>query len=83
MEFYSAIKKNKTSFTAALMDLEMITLSKLYRERQIPYDSMYLWNPRDKTNEQTQNRNKSIDTKNRWLPGGLGVEEKKKIKSFF
>ena len=32
MEYYSAIKKNETSFTAALMDLEMISLSKSDKE---------------------------------------------------
>jgi len=41
-----------------------------------------MWDPKYKRNEQTQNRNMAIDTENRWLPAGSGVEEKKQIKSF-
>jgi len=43
---------------------------------------MCMWDPKYKRNEQTQNRNMAIDTENRWLPAGSGVEEKKQIKSF-
>ena len=31
-------------FAAKWMDLEIITLSKLDRERQIPFDIAYMWN---------------------------------------
>jgi len=51
MEFYSAIKKNGTSFTEALMDLEMITLSQSDREGQMPYDTSYMWNLNSGTSE--------------------------------
>ena len=57
-------------------------LHELYRERQRPYDFLCMWDPKYKRNEQTQNRNMAIDTENRWLPAGSGVEEKKQIKSF-
>ena len=52
MEYYSAIKKNRImSFAATWMQLEMITLSKSERERQIPYDITYMWNLKYGTNE--------------------------------
>ena len=45
MEYYIAIKKDEImSFAATWMDLEMIILSKSDRERQIPYDVIYMWN---------------------------------------
>ena len=45
MEYYSAIKKSEIMpFAATRMKLEMITLSKSKRQRQIPYDITYMWN---------------------------------------
>ena len=45
MEYYSAIQKNEMMpFAAARMDLELIILLKLERERQIPYEISDLWN---------------------------------------
>ena len=45
MEYYSAIKKNETMpFAATWMDLEIIILSEVRRERKIPHDITYLWN---------------------------------------
>ena len=47
MEYYSAIKKNEIMPLAATwMDLEIIILSevKSNRERQISYDTTYMWN---------------------------------------
>ena len=45
MEYYSAIKKNGiTPFAATWMDLEVITVSKSDRERQIQHDIAYMWN---------------------------------------
>ena len=42
MEYYSAIKKNEImSFAAIWMDLEIIILSKLGRDK---YDIAYMWN---------------------------------------
>ena len=42
---YSAIKKNEIMpFAAIWMDLEMIILSKSEGERQITYDSNFMWN---------------------------------------
>ena len=54
MEYYSATDKNKIMpFTVAWMDLEMTILSKVMseRERQIPYESTYMWNLKYSTNE--------------------------------
>ena len=55
MEYYSAIKKNEIiPFAATWMDLEIIILneSKSDRERQLLYDSAYMWNLKKKgTNE--------------------------------
>ena len=45
MEYYLAIKRNEIMpFAARWMDLEIIILSKSNRERQIPYDTTYMWN---------------------------------------
>ena len=45
MEYYSAIKKNEIMpFAATWMDLEIIILSKSDRERQVSYDTTYMWN---------------------------------------
>ena len=52
MEYYSAMKKNEIMpFAATWMDLEMIMLSEVRRERQIPYDITYMWNLKYDTNE--------------------------------
>ena len=40
--------------------------NKLDRKKQIPYDFTYMWNLKNKTNEQTkQKRNRLIDTENK------------------
>ena len=51
MEYYSAIKKNEIMpFAATWMDLEI--LMKSDRERQISYDTAYMWNlKKNDTNE--------------------------------
>ena len=53
MEYHSAIKKNKIiPFAATWMQLEIIVLSELsQKERQIPYDIIYVWNLKYGTNE--------------------------------
>ena len=43
-------KKRMTPFAATWMSLEMITLKKSERERQIPYVT-YMWNLKYDTNE--------------------------------
>jgi len=50
------------------MDLEGIMQSKMsVRERQIPYDFIYMWDLQNKTNGLTkQNRNRFMDTENKW-----------------
>ena len=54
MEYYSAIKKNEIlPFATTWMDLESIMLSEIDRERHILYDFTYMWNLKNKTNEQT------------------------------
>ena len=53
MGYYSAIKKNKMRPSAATwMDLEIIILSEVKSdtERQI-YDTAFMWNLKNKTNE--------------------------------
>ena len=51
-EYYSAIKRNEIMpFAATWMDLEVITLSKSERQRQISYDITYMWNLKYDTNE--------------------------------
>ena len=49
------LKKNEILlFTTTWMDLEGIMLSEMSdRERQILYDTTYMWNLKNKTNEQT------------------------------
>ena len=58
MEYYSAIKKNKTlPSEATWMDLEIIILSE-GRERYILYDTTYKWNLKlNDTNEFIYKRN--------------------------
>ena len=52
MEYYWAIKKNKTMpFAATWIELEIILLSKEERERLIPYDITYKWNIKYGRNE--------------------------------
>ena len=52
MEYYSAIKKNEIMpFAATWIDLEMIILSEVKSERQIPHDITYIWNLKYDTNE--------------------------------
>ena len=53
MEYYSAINKNKIlPFAAVFMDLEdtMLKWNKSDRERQIPYNTTYMWNIKNSTN---------------------------------
>ena len=66
MEYYLVIKKNEVlPFVTAWMDLEYnAKRNKSDRERQIPYDFMYMWNLNSKINKI---KNRLIDTENRWL----------------
>ena len=59
-EYYSAIKKYEISpFAVTWMDLEDIMVSEI-NQRQTLYDITYMWNLKNKTNEQTeQNRTDS------------------------
>ena len=50
--YYSAINKNKVlPSMITWMDLEGIKLSEI-RQKKIPYDFTYMWNPKNKTNKQ-------------------------------
>ena len=53
IDSYSAIKRNEIlPFAATWMDLENIILSEVSQmERQILYDTTYLWNLKNNTNE--------------------------------
>ena len=54
MEYYLAIKRNEIMpFAATWMDLEIIILSKSNRERQILYDTTYMWKLKFDTIEPT------------------------------
>ena len=46
MEYYSAIEKDKLiPFAATWMELETLILSEVsQKEKDIPYDTTYLWN---------------------------------------
>ena len=47
MEYYPATKKNEIiPFATTGMDLEIIRLNEIKRERHIPYDITYMWNPK-------------------------------------
>ena len=44
MEYYSAIKKDETTCTAATwMDPEIIILNDVNQKRKISYDIIYMW----------------------------------------
>ena len=53
MEYYSAIKRTEIMpFAATWMDLEIIILSGLsQKEKEIPYDTTYMWNIKYDTSE--------------------------------
>ena len=62
----------KKGFLATWMNLEIIILSKSERERQIPYDIIYMWNVKRDANElicetETDSQTQRTDW---WLPGG-------------
>ena len=66
MNYYSVIKNNEIMpFAASWMELEIIILSKSKRERQIPYDIIYIWNQNHDTNELLWNRKRLTDIENR------------------
>ena len=49
MEYYSAIKRNKTElFVVRWMDLESVIQSEVRRRKQIPYANTYIWNLKKK-----------------------------------
>ena len=78
IEYYSAIKKNEIMpFAAAWRDLEIITLSKVEKERQIPCDITYHVESKiqmDLSMEQKQTpRHK--EHRDSWLPRGWGMTE--------
>ena len=54
MEYYSSINKNEIMpFVAACIHLEILILNEIVRkrQRQIPYDTTYMWNLKYGTNE--------------------------------
>ena len=55
MEFYSPALKNEIlSFATTWVDLENIILKVTHTERQIENDFSFMWNLKNKTNEQTK-----------------------------
>ena len=66
MKYYSVIKNNEIMpFVTSWMELEIIILSKSKRERQIPYDIIYMWNRKHDINELLWNRKRLTDIENR------------------
>ena len=65
-------------FAATWMDPEIIILSEVgsERERQIPYDTMYMWNLKYDTNEPIYETEADSQTQRTdlWLPRGKGGE---------
>ena len=53
MEYYSATKRNEIMpFAAAWMDLEIVILSEVNQtEKEIPYNTTYVWNLKYNTNQ--------------------------------
>ena len=70
MDYYSAIKTNKIMpFAAIWMQLGIIILRKLERERLIPYDITYMWNLKYGTNELIYKTEVDSDIEiDLWLP---------------
>ena len=65
----SAIKKNEIlPFVTTWMELGGIFLSEISQRKKIPHDFTYMWNLKNKRNEQT---NRLIDTENKL--GGKGT----------
>ena len=67
MAYYLAIKNNEILlFATTWMDLEDIMLSEISQSEkdQIPYDITHMWNLKNKTNEQQQQKatNREIDS---------------------
>ena len=55
-------------FEATGMDLEIITLTEVVRQRQIPYDLTYWWNIKYDTNELTyKTKNRLTDIENKLM----------------
>ena len=59
-EYYCAIKKDKIFlFVTTWMDLEAIMLNAISQTEKDKYDFVYIWNLKNKTNEQTLKKKKN------------------------
>ena len=80
MEYHqSAIKKNEIMpFAVTCMDLEIIILSEVSQtERQISYDTTYMWNLKNNTNELTKQKQTLRHRKQTYgYQRGKGVRDK-------
>lgn len=67
MEYYSALKENELLPFCNYVDRSKGYYAKWsVRKRQLLYDSTYMWNLKNKTNEQIeQTRNRVLDTENK------------------
>ena len=66
MEYYLVVKKEGNLTFCNSMDGPgeyYVKWNKPVRERQIPYDLTYMWNPMNKINK--QNRNRLLNTENK------------------
>ena len=84
MEYYSAIKKNEIMpFAATWMQLEIIILSEVKSERQIPHDITSMWNLNYDTNELTYDIDIDSDiTVQTWSCPAQGNGKEGRIGSF-
>ena len=59
-------------FAATQVDVEMIRLNEIYRERQISYDIAYMWSLKNDTSElgHKTETDSQIQKTNLWLPNG-------------
>ena len=62
-------------FAATWMDLEIIILSEVKRERQIAYDITYMWNLKQDTNEPIYKTDSWTQRTDLWLPVGRVLGE--------
>ena len=79
MEYYLAIKKNRIMpFAATWMPLEILILSEVsQKERQMPYDKIYMWNLKYGTDEPNYWTETNLDDIENRLVVAKGEEEGK------
>ena len=79
MEYYSVIRMNKMLFAATSNGPrnDCIKWNKSDRERQIPYDIIYMWNPKHYTNKLVYETNRLTDLESKLYHRGKGMGKDK------